>query len=63
VERERTYDFFNLLALREKNPILHKLHTDTHYVFGVSEIFDLEFSLQQISQTFIDCFVFDITRM
>ena len=58
VERESAYDFFNILALREWNPILHKLNTDTQYVFGLSELFDLEFSLQQISKSFIDLLSF-----
>jgi hypothetical protein len=48
VERESTYDFFNTLALIERNPILHKLNTDTQYVFG----------LQQISKSFIDLLCF-----
>jgi hypothetical protein len=51
VELESTHDIH---ALREGNPILHKLHTDTQYVFGLSELSDLEFSLQQISKSFVD---------
>jgi len=52
VEKESAYDFFNILALREWNPILYKLHTDTQYVCGLSVLFDLDFRLQQISQFF-----------
>ena len=58
VEAESVYDFFNILASKEWNPILHKLDTDTQYVFGLSDLFDLEFSLQQISKSFIDLFGF-----
>ena len=54
VERENTYDFFSILAFREWNSILHKIHTDTQYLFALSELFGLEFSLQQISKSFID---------
>jgi hypothetical protein len=34
VEGESAYDFFNVLALREWNPILDKLDADTQYVLG-----------------------------
>jgi len=58
VKRESTCNFFNILSLREWNPILQKLHTDTQYVFGLSELFGLEFSLQQISKPLIDLLCF-----
>ena len=58
VEEESAYDFFNIMALRDWNPILHKLNTDPQCVFGFSELFDLEFSLQQISKSFIDVLCF-----
>jgi hypothetical protein len=57
-EWKSTYNLFNILALREWNLILHKLHKDTQYVFRLSELFDLEFRLQQISKFFIGLFCF-----
>ena len=33
VERESTYNFFDMLVLRESSPILHELHAETQYVF------------------------------
>ena len=38
-------------------------HTDTQYVYGLDELFAIEFRLQQISKSFTGLLFFDITRM